>query len=205
MAGAGYVAPPGPGKPGGWDATRARMTAARRCAWLVATLLACAGCTRSSGSVELLAAFSDDSVVGQLTARWDESGEERAGATPDGRDCKMTFHVDALNRLSDRLYLRLRDFRLIGRDGTHGAGEAGVECALAPGTTDRVLAGVSWVPCNEAGAIRGFRVDHFAVPLSERGQSFYREFLRRQRPTDSAAIDAEIAAFAAAPTCRGAD
>jgi hypothetical protein len=181
------------------------MTAARRRAWLVATLLACAGCSRASGSVDLLAAFSDDTVVGQLTARWDESGEERAGATPDGRDCKVAFHVDALNRLSDRLYLRLRDFHLIGRDGTHGAGEVGIECALAPGTTHGVLAGVDWVPCNATSAIRGFRVDHFAVPLSERGQSFYREFLLRQRPADAAAIDAEIAAFAAAPTCRGAD
>jgi hypothetical protein len=180
------------------------MPAARRRAWLVAPLLLCAGCARSSGSVELMAAFSDDTVVGQLTARWDAPSARR-DATPAGRDCTLALHVDALNRLSDPLYVRLRDVRLIGPGGAYAVAPAAVECALAPGPTRGVLAGSVALPCTDATGVRAFRVDALAVPLSQRGRSFYREFLLGQRPSEAAAIDTEIAALAAAPPCRGSD
>jgi hypothetical protein len=178
-----------------------RMTAPwRRAALLV---LLCAGCTRSGGTVELLAPFSDDSVVGQLTASWHETGNVRAESASEPGAREVAFRVDALNRLSDPLYLRLRDFRLTAGDGTSARSAATIECALAPGSTPAVLSGTLWMPSTERATIRGFRLDHFALPLSERGRAFYREFLLQQG-REAAAIDAELAVSTAAPVCHSA-
>jgi len=178
-----------------------RMTAPwRRAALLV---LLCAGCARSGGSVELLAPFSDDSVVGQLTASWHETGNVRAESAGEPGAREVAFRVDALNRLSDPLYLRLGDFRLTAADGTSAASAATIACALAPGATPAVLSGTLWMPAVEGAAIRGFRLDHFALPLSRLGRAFYREFLLQQG-REAAAIDAEMAAYGAAPGCHSA-
>jgi len=164
-------------------------------------VLAAAGCTRSHGTVELMAPFSDDTVVGELTAAWHDAGEWRLANGPDTPQRKVVFRIDAVNRLSDRLYLRLRDFRLLaGGEAIDSAATA--ECTLAPGTTEGVVAGTLWVPAGLAQRIGGFQIDRFAVPLSERGRAFYREFLLLQRPGAAAAIDAELAAYAAAPPCQ---
>lgn len=171
---------------------------------LVLLLLAGSGCARSAATVELIAAFSDDTVVGELSATWGDTGEERAGAGPNSLERKLIFRVDAVNRLSDPLYLRLRDFRLISREGALGA-PAAIGCTLAPGATPGVLAGAIWVPARDAQGIRGFEVGRFAVPLSQRGRAFYREFLLRQRPEAAAAIDGELAAYVAAAPCRTAE
>ncbi len=178
------------------------MTASWRALALV--LLAGAGCARSESSVELMAPFSDDTKVGQLTARWMASGEERTNAGVTER--AVIVRIDAVNRLADRLYLRLRGLRLLGPSGPLPAGAAGVGCTLAPGLTRAVLSGRVWVAAAEANAIRGVHVEHFAVPLSERGRAFYREFLLRQRPAaTAAAVDAELDAYAAAPPCHAAE
>jgi hypothetical protein len=168
--------------------------------WGLALLLAGAGCTRSHGTVELMAPFSDDTVVGALTATWRDAGEWRLAGGPDTPERKVLFRVDAVNRLSDRLYVRLRDFRLLAR-GEAIDTAASAECTLAAGATDGVLAGALWVPASLAQRIGGFQIDRFAVPLSERGRAFYREFLLLQRPGAAAAIDTELAAYASAPPC----
>ena len=169
--------------------------------WGVALVLAAAGCTRTHGTVELMAPFSDDTVVGELTVTWRDAGEWRLAHGPDTPERRVLFRIDAVNRLSDGLYLRLRDFRLLAR------GEAldtavSAECTLAPGTTQGVVAGALWVPARQAQGIGGFQIDRLAVPLSERGRAFYREFLLLQHPGAAAAIDTELATYAAAPPCR---
>jgi len=176
------------------------MTVAR---WLgmAPLVLLCASCTRSEGTVELLAPFSDDTVVGQITASWRDVGDGRGGGAAGAGEREVTFRIDATNRLAEPLYVRLRDFRLVAADGTAATSTASADCALAPGATPAVLSGTLSLPA-QAGAIRGFRLDHFALPLSERGRAFYREFLLEQRPGQAAAIDAELAAYAATPACR---
>jgi hypothetical protein len=170
---------------------------------LALVLLTCAACSRSGGTLELLAPFSDDTVVGQVTASWRATGQARADAG-GAAEREVAFRIDAVNRLSDRLYVRLRGFRLIAGDGTASSSALIAECTLAPGTTPAVLRGTLWMPAAEVSALRGFQLDHFALPLSERGRAFYREFLLQQRPDRAAAIDAELTAYAAAPACRTA-
>jgi len=175
-----------------------------RTGWTVPLLLLLVGvsCSRSSGSIELMPPFSDDTVVGELTASWADNGRQRVADTAGSIQHQVGVRVDARNHLSDPLYIRLQHLRLVGPAGPVEAPEATIACTLAPGLTAGVLEGRVWLPASEAGSVRRFEVDHIAVPLSERGRAFYREFLLRQRPGDAAAIDVELAAFAAAPPCR---
>ena len=140
--------------------------------------------------MQLLAPFSGDTVDGEITARWTDSGQTRDGGTAATTERTLTFRIDAVNRLSDRLYLRLRHFRLLTAEGSREDADARVECTLAPGATPAVLTGRVWIAASQATAVRGFQVDYLAVPLSERGRAFYREFLLGQRPNATAAIDA---------------
>jgi hypothetical protein len=144
----------------------------------------------------LIAAFSTDSRVGRLTATWSSTAAAGSGERAQG---PVDYRVDVLNQLAEPLFVRLRDFRLLNGGAVLARGADEVACLAPPGQTAGVLRGTVLA----AGAPDGFEVERFAVPLSERGRSFYREFLLRQRPGDAAAIDAEIAAFAAAPRCGG--
>ncbi len=184
---------------GGWQARQgARRTVL--CA-AVALTLQCAGCTRSSGRIELLAAFSDDTVVGELGATWsDASPPDRSAQT--GR--QVHVRVQASNHLADRLYVELRAFRLVTADG-NAVVVGNAACALAPQASGVVLEGDAWLPGGAGNPVRGFRVDPLAVPLSDRGVAFYREFLLAQRPGAAADIDRVLAAYAAAPPCRAAN
>jgi hypothetical protein len=171
-----------------------------RAGWVVALLLVIGGgCARSDRTVELKPAFSNDTVVGLLRPTWSSSGEQRAAGGE--RQQRLILRVDAVNQLSDPIYLRLSNLRLVGPDMPIPADQAGVECALPPGATEGLIQAVAWVPIQRLGDIRGVEVDYFAVPLSPRGRAFYREFLLRQRPSDGAAIDQEIATYSAAPLC----
>lgn len=159
------------------------------------------GCSRSERTIELKAPFSDDTVVGLLTARWRETGVERPAGMNGAAEREVAFTVDVDNRLADPLYVRLGDAQLIGQGGTIPTADAGVSCALAPGRTSDVLHGSAWVPAPQAAGVRDFRVRYFVLPLSERGRAFYREFLLGQRPNDAAAIDAEVQTYLNAPPC----
>jgi hypothetical protein len=171
--------------------------AARAWRILAFALSACAGCTRSEQIIELKAAFSDATVVAELRPLWTATGEDRAGA--QGMERRFILHIDAVNRLSEPIHLRLSDLRVNG--GNAAVGTRGLAaCALAPGLTRNVMQTDVWLPA-EAAAARAIEIDSFALPLSERGRAFYREFLLQRRPDAAAAIDAEIAAAAAVPAC----
>jgi hypothetical protein len=187
------------------SATPTWQAAPRRCysapmfaRWcLLVLLLGCLGCSRAEQTIDLKAAFSDETVVGELRPIWTASGEERD--SPTGRERRMTLRVDAVNRLSDPVYLRLSNLRLSA--GKESIAPTATACALPPGRTEKVVQVDAWVAVG-ADERPTIAVDYLAVPLSERGRAFYREFLLQQRPSDAAAIDAEIATYATAPQCR---
>jgi hypothetical protein len=182
-----------------WQAAPRRCySAAMLARWcLLVLLLGCLGCSRAEQTIGLKAAFSDETVVGELRPIWTASGEERD--SPTGRERRMTLRVDAVNRLSDPVYLRLSNLRLSAGKGPIAPSTA-TACTLPPGRTEKIVQIDAWVPVG-ADEHPTIAVDYLAVPLSERGRAFYREFLLQQRPSDAAAIDAEIATYAAAPPC----
>lgn len=161
-------------------------------------LVLSAGCTRSEQTIDLKAAFSDDTVVGHLEATWSAAPER---ASENGAQRAVTLRIDAVNLLADRLYLRLGGLRLIGPHGPIGLDESHSDCAVPANGTSAVLQATAWVPAAEASGIRGITVEQLAVPLSERGRAFYREFLLRKRGGPVAPIDAELDTYAAAPPC----
>jgi hypothetical protein len=168
----------------------------------VLLVLICAACTRSNRPIELKPAFSDDTVVGELRPSWSVTSDERGNG--NGLERRVAVRVDAVNQLSDKLYVRLTKLRLVGPNGPIRIDDATVACALASGETPALLQGSSWIPTADIDRLRALQVDQFTVPLSQRGRAFYREFLLMQRPSDSVAIDAEIATYAAAPACAAA-
>ncbi len=155
-----------------------------RLALLIVTL---SSCRRAEPGIELIAAFSAESRVGRLTATWHDVGSGH-----------VEYRVEVVNQLADPLYIRLGGFTL-QRGGTAVGHAADQSACVAPaGATVSPLAGQMTV---DGGPADGFEVERFALPLSERGRSFYREYLLQRRPGDTAAIDAEIAAYARAPAC----
>jgi hypothetical protein len=184
------------GRPhGGWQALHGAHRSVLCAALTVA--LQCVGCTRSGGRMELMAAFSDDTVVGELSATWTDATASDRSAQP-GRQVHVRVQVS--NRLADRLYVELREFRLLTADGnTVTVGSAA--CALAPHAIGVMLERDVLFPANAGNSVRGFRVDPLAVPLSERGRAFYREFLLAQQPGSADHIDSVLAGYAASPPC----
>ena len=164
-----------------------------------------AGCSRDRNAVMLTAPFNDSTKIGQLTAVWEDAGDERAfagGTRLAEPEVRFRFRVDAQNRLGDRLFVRLGNFQLVDATGLGlAAADASIACALSAGTTEGVLSGDVWVPKRTAKNVAGFRISHFAVPLSDRGRSLYREWLLQGRAQDAAQIDSEIGRYAAAPPC----
>jgi len=177
---------------------------ALRIAGLALLLGAALGCARSGGSIDLLPPFSDDTVVGTLKASWHDTGRQRVADAAGAVQHEVMVRVDAQNRLSDRLYVALGALRLRVPSGSVEVAEASTTCSLAPGNTPTLLAGRVWLPAAEADRIRGFQIDHLAVPLSQRGLAIYREYLLGQHRGDPPAIDSELAALGAAPPCASA-
>ena len=167
--------------------------------WGVLMLLTCTACSRSNRPIELKPAFSDDTIVGELRPSWSVTSDERG--TGNSLERRVAVRFDAVNRLSDPLYVRLTKVRLVGPKGPIRLDDASVACALAPGETHGLLQSSVWMPAADVDSLRALQIDQFTVPLSERGRAFYREFLLLQRPSDAVAIDAEIATYAAAPAC----
>jgi hypothetical protein len=167
--------------------------------------LSLAGCSRRSDEIRLTAPFNEETEVGEVTAVWRASGEERTfagGARLKEPQVELRYRVDVRNRLEDPLFVRLGSFELLDEDGLAlGDDRKSVECASRPGLNAATLSGSVWVAKRDAQRIRAFRVRHFAVPLSERGRALYREYLLERRPGEEAKIDAELNGYAAAPPC----
>jgi hypothetical protein len=147
--------------------------------------------------MELLAAFSDDTVVGDLSATWTDAPAADRSAQPDR---PVHVRVQASNRLGDRLYVELREFRLVTADG-NAVALGSAACTLAPEASGVMLERDVWIPGSASNSIRGFRVDPLAVPLSARGRAFYREFLLAQRPGTADEIDSLLAGYTASAPC----
>src|SRR5262245_22198806 len=111
-----------------------------RCCLLV-LLLGCLGCSRSEQIMDLKAAFSDETEVGELRPIWTASGEERD--SPSGRERRMTLRLDGVNRLSAPVYLRLSNLRLSAGNGS--IAPTATACTLPPGHTDKVVQTEAWV------------------------------------------------------------
>lgn len=178
--------------------------------WIILTVaLALVACSSDGDAVKLVAPFNERTVLGEVTAVWKSTGEERgfaAGARLKEPQARLRYRADVRNRLGDKLFIRLGTFQLVDDAGLEiGSDSASVECTLATGASQAVLAGDVWVPKQAVGKVRGFHLEHFAVPLNDRGRALYREWLLQGRPADTAAIDAEIARYAAAPPCPSTD
>jgi len=172
----------------------------------LSTLILLAGCWRDSNRVYVTAPFNQETELADLSATWQNTGEERsfAGSSRlDEAEVRFQYKVDVRNRLEHKLYLELGKFELLDDDrlALASADEA-VKCVLGGGNTEAVLEGSLWVPKRSAKKVTGFRLERFGVPLSDRGRAMYREWLLQSRPEEAAAIDAELAGYAAAPPCR---
>jgi hypothetical protein len=151
-------------------------------------LLALLGCRGEEPGEPLLAAFSGESRVGRLQASWGSAAAKQG---------TVRYRVEVRNQLADSLYVRLERFRVLDGTTVVGAADEAVGCIVPAHGAATVLKGA----IDLAAAGDRFEVERFAVPLSERGRTFYREYRLRQR-AEPTAIDAEIAAYAAAPECR---
>lgn len=181
---------------------RMRSVLIVHCSWL---FLLAAGCNRDKGKIILNPPFDGKAKIGEVTATWNATGEERAFA--DGRklampQVRMQYRVNVKNRLADKMFVRLSEFRLTGQGGTElGKDTARAECVLSVGDSPGVMRGDVWVNKNAAGDVRDYALTHFAVPLSELGQGHYREWMIQGRKAEAAAVDGELASYAAAPAC----
>jgi hypothetical protein len=181
------------------------MTTGRAVGLALLLLGPLAGCGRNRNTVRLVAPFDQDVTLGEVTATWDKSGEERAfagGTRLREPEVRFQYRLDVRNRLGDKLFVRLARFQLVGPNGLGLATDpASVECTLSAGNARAILSGEVWIPKSKAEQARGFQVMHFAVPLNERGRALYREWLLQGRPQRSGDVDSEIARYAAAPPC----
>jgi hypothetical protein len=165
-----------------------------------------AACSHGDEGVELTAPFNAETEVADVTAIWTNTGQERTPPAENALkapEVRFRYRVDVRNRLKGRLFVHLANFRLMdGRGEEISRDTQSAECTVGPGTTEGVLDGALWVPKAAFGEAKEFRVDHFSVPLSVRGRALYRQYLLERRPGETAAIDAELARYAAAPPCK---
>jgi hypothetical protein len=171
-------------------------------------LVLAASCSRNPGALTLTAPFNEDTKLGELTAVWKATGQERAFANASRLkepEVEVQYRVDAQNSMKDPVFVRLGGFELLSGDGLALArDEAQIECALAPGRTQGVLSGSVWIAKSAAAKAGRFDVRRFAAPLGERGRALHREWLRQNRPGQDAAVDAELQAYGSAPACTAA-
>jgi hypothetical protein len=168
-------------------------------------VLASAACSREANKVVLTPPFDEQAKIGEITAQWEATAEERAFA--DGRkldevQVRVHYRVDALNRLQDKLFVRLGDFRLLNESGIELGKDTGrIECALSAGQSNGVLSGDVWLSSRAVKNVGGFGITHLAVPLSERGRALYREWALKERAAEASTVDVDIQRFAAAGSC----
>lgn len=169
------------------------------------SLLLVAGCWRDSNGVYVTAPFNEKTKLAEVSAVWRNTGETRAFAEAtrlDEEEVRFQYRVDVENRLEDKLYLRVGKLELLDENGLSlGDATEEVKCVLGAGESQALLKGSVWVPKRSAAMVESFGIDEFGVPLSDRGRAMYREWLLQGRPGEGEAIDAELAAYAAAPGC----
>lgn len=173
--------------------------------WPLVLLAIGVACGRNGTKVMLSPPFNERTKIGEVTARWEITSEQREfaeGRKLDEPQVRVRYRVDVRNDLGDKMFLRLGEFRVMSETGRELA-RAGdrIECILAVGDSKGVLAGDLWVTKRASSAVHGFRISHFSLPLSERGRALYREWALQGRKADGAAVDAEIAAYARAAAC----
>lgn len=163
-----------------------------------------AACRRTPEGLSLTAP-GDEARLGTVSASWQPTEEERGFANAarlDEPEVRFRYRVDVHNGEGEKLFVRLERFELVD-DGGHAvaAADASVECTLAAGTTEAVLAGDIWVRKRDAERVRDFRIRRFAAALDDEGRTHYRSWLLAGRPGDEAAVDREITRQAALPAC----
>jgi hypothetical protein len=163
-----------------------------------------AGCWRDSTRLYVTAPFNEETELAEIRAVWRNTGEERNFNESSRLDeVRFQYKVDVHSRLEHRIYLQLGGFELLDDDRLSlGRSDESVKCVLGPGDTEAVLEGSVWVPKRSVKRVASFRLDRFGVPLSNPGRAMYREWLLQNRPGEDAAIDSEMARYAAAPACR---
>ena len=156
-------------------------------------------------TIKLAAPFNENTIVGEVSAVWNNTAEERGFAGGDRLkepEVRFRYRLDVRNKLGDKLFVRLGGFELVGENALPlGSDQASVQCVLGTGATPAILEGDAWIPKRIAGSVKAFQVSHLAVPLSDRGRALYREWLLQGRPGAAAEVDAEIGRYAAAPAC----
>jgi hypothetical protein len=187
-------------------AQRSSLALASRAVILITIplLLVSSGCS-DKNKVILTPPFDGHAKIGEVTASWQTTGEERAFA--EGRkletpEVRFQYRIDVRNRLEDKMFVRLSEFRLMNAGGGELAKDVRrVDCILSVGDSSGVIRGEVWVAKDAADDISGFGITHFSVPLGEIGRGHYREWALQGRTGDAATVDAEIAGYAAAPAC----
>jgi hypothetical protein len=169
------------------------------------TILPSLGCRSESSHLSLVAPFNEHAKIGEVTATWVASGEERTfagGARLRQPEMRFQYRVQVRNLLQDKLYVELADFQLTDAQGMELAADSRrSECVLAAEGSAVSLAGEIWLPRRSKERIAGFEVRRFAAPLSERGRALYREWLLQGRPRDTAEVDKRFSVYAGAPQC----
>ena len=164
------------------------------------------GCWRDSDGVYVTAPFNDQTKLAEIEAVWRNTGEERAFADATRLaepEVRFQYRVDVVNRLEDRLYVRIGNLELVDADSLSlGSAAEKINCVLDAGKTEALLDGSVWIPKRAAKKVADFRLERYGVPLSERGRAMYREWLLQTRPGEEAEIDADLTRYANTSPCR---
>lgn len=170
---------------------------------LVLVAILGAGCQSEDSERHLVAPFESQTKVAELNAVWTRTGETRpAEGDPAASELRLRYRLMGRNLLQEGLYVRLSEFQFIDERGrTVAKDAASAECVLRGRSSAQLMEGSVWLPSTGADKVTSFRVESFAVPLSDRGRALYREWRLQREPLNAARIDAEIARYASVPEC----
>lgn len=157
----------------------------RSCLLAVAVAAALAGCRRAEklDGTPLYTPFNQRRPVAVVNQR------------VAGGHCEVVVR----NRMEGRLALRVEEIVLTAPDGAAIAVAGAAECLLAGGQrgrlVDRRIDEIDGATPYEVSVRAG------VIPVDEPGRSMYREWAWLRRPTEIAAIDAELAHLESLPPC----
>lgn len=168
----------------------------------LAALTLTAACSHDN-DIALSPPYDAGKNLGRVTALWRRTDDERGFAGGERLaepEVRFQYQLNANNRSGDKIFVRLGSFRLVDSNGLAvGEDAAKVECTLPDGKLEGILRGEVWLPKTAAERVKDFRISSFAVPLDDTKK--LREWELRGRPGATAAVDAELSRYAAAPTC----